>query len=298
MDSDKINFLPSVELNTDTRFPYLVLDVVNDNSFPQNLGFQVMHWHDDLQLIYVLEGSLELKTLEDGIPLHKGEGIFINKKVIHMVQRSSLCHYNSFIFPDYFLGFYPGSPAQALVEDIVNQPQFPLYHFSKETQQGAEILFFLEKLSKLEKNKTDFYAYEVLVSLSSLWLLMRKNLSFTAETHHRMFQDRMRKFLQYIETHFMKPIRLDQLASSANVSKSECLRCFKQSLQTTPYKYLMEFRLSKAAAMLKNTDEPIKSIATAVGFNQISHFGECFKEKTGFSPRDYRRAQQIPNKKR
>ena len=99
----------------------------------------------------------------------------------------------------------------------------------------------------------------------------------------------MQKFLQYISEHYGEEISLDKLAGSANVSKSECLRCFKTSMQTTPYKYLTEYRLSKATELLKNTDEPIGNIADNVGFHQISHFGKCFKEKTGLSPRDYRK---------
>ena len=99
---------------------------------------------------------------------------------------------------------------------------------------------------------------------------------------------RMQKFLQYISEHYGEDVSLDILAGSANVSKSECLRCFKASMQTTPYKYLTEYRLSKAADLLKNSDEPIGDIADSVGFRQISHFGKCFREKTGLSPREYR----------
>ena len=49
-------------------------------------------------------------------------------------------------------------------------------------------------------------------------------------------------FLQYIELHYPEDVTLESLARSANVSKSECLRCFKNTLQTTPYKYLIEYR--------------------------------------------------------
>ena len=54
------NYINSVNLNQNTDFPYLVLNIVNDNSHPRNPGFQVMHWHEDLQFIYVLSGKLKL----------------------------------------------------------------------------------------------------------------------------------------------------------------------------------------------------------------------------------------------
>lgn len=56
---------------------------------------------------------------------------------------------------------------------------------------------------------------------------------------------RMQKFLRYIEQHYSEDLTFEDLAASVNVSKTECLRCFKLSLQTTPYKYLVEYRLSK-----------------------------------------------------
>lgn len=57
------DYINSVNLNAGWDFPYLVLDVINDQSYPRNPGFQVMHWHEDLQFIYVLDGEVEIKTV-------------------------------------------------------------------------------------------------------------------------------------------------------------------------------------------------------------------------------------------
>lgn len=247
-----------------------------------------MHWHEDIQFIYVLEGEIEIKTLTKLVSVDTGSGVFINKNVVHHVRKNNACHYNSFIFPDYFLKFYFGSPAKDFVESIIGKEQIPICCFSRKTENHRTILNALKRLSEIEKNKTDFYVYEVLVSLTTLWLEVRKNIQFPSEKQDIVVHARMQKFLQYIEQHFGEDVSLEVLAASANVSKSECLRCFKSTMQSTPYKYLIEYRLSKAAELLKNTDESISNIAECVGFHQISHFGKCFKEKTGLAPRDYR----------
>ena len=288
MADTKTEFINSVNLNAGSDFPYLVLDVVNEQSYPRNPGFQVMHWHEDIQFIYVLEGEIEIKTLTKLVSVDTGSGVFINKNVVHHVRKNNACHYNSFIFPDYFLKFYFGSPAKDFVESIIGKEQIPICCFSRKTENHRTILNALKRLSEIEKNKTDFYVYEVLVSLTTLWLEVRKNIQFPSEKQDIVVHARMQKFLQYIEQHFGEDVSLEVLAASANVSKSECLRCFKSTMQSTPYKYLIEYRLSKAAELLKNTDESISNIAECVGFHQISHFGKCFKEKTGLAPRDYR----------
>ncbi|WP_455616581.1 AraC family transcriptional regulator [Eisenbergiella sp.] len=282
-------YINSINLNAGSDFPYLVLDVINDQSYPRNPGFQVMHWHEDLQFIYVLDGEIEIKTLDTSVQVNKSSGIFINKNVIHIVKKSHFCHYKSFIFPDYFLKFYFGSPGEVLVNRIVDKEDLSIYCFPKEAEWSKSILSILFKLADLENRKTEFYSYEVLCLLSALWLEVCRNIQAPNENTVTVTGARMQKFLQYINEHYGEVISLDQLAGSANVSKSECLRCFKASMQTTPYKYLTEYRLSKAAELLKNTDEQIGNIAESVGFRQISHFGKCFKEKTGLSPRDYRK---------
>ena len=71
MKNERNNCINSVNLNADSDFPYLVLDVVGDQSYPRNPGFQVMHWHEDLQFIYVLDGEIEIKTLDTSVQVNK-----------------------------------------------------------------------------------------------------------------------------------------------------------------------------------------------------------------------------------
>lgn len=288
----KEHYLNSVNLNSETEFPYLVLDVCNGRALPRNPGFQVMHWHEDLQFIYVLDGAIEVKTLEHSFHAEKGEGIFLNKSVVHRVRQIGSCHYNSFLFPAEFLGFYAGSPARRLVDSVTENDQISVYLFQCETDWCREIMSVLKRLSELERNKTDFYVYEVLTALCSLWLILRKNIALPHEKPKSAVSIRMGKVLRFIEEHYPEDITLEDLADSANISKSECTRCFKTCLNTTPYKYLMEFRLLKAAQFLRDTEKPVGRIAAETGFHQISHFGKCFKEKTGCSPRQYREMER------
>lgn len=289
MEKNKSNYINSVNLMENTDFPYLVLDVVNQKSFPQNPGFQVIHWHEDFQFIYVIDGKIKFLTLNKRIEVSASQGIFINKNILHQVKEFTSCHYKSFVFPDYFLKFYFGSPAGVFVDSISENEDLEFYHFTGQNEWENTVLNLLQKLTEMEEKKTEFYPYEILLILSSLWLTFRKNILLPPQQQENIVSIRMQKFLNYIANHYAEDISLESLAKSGNVGKSECLRCFKASLQTTPYKYLMEYRLSKAADLLKTTDLPIGVISENVGFHQVSHLGKCFKEKTGYSPKDYRK---------
>ena len=147
----------------------------------------------------------------------------------------------------------------------------------------------LQQLIEIERNKTEFYVYEILVQLFALWLVLRKNVKVPMEKTENITGLCMQKILCYIEEHYAEETSLTDLTKSANISKSECAGCFRLSLNTAPYKYLTEFRLSRAAQLLKHTNDPIGNIAASVGFHQVSHFRKCFKEKPGCSPRKYRK---------
>ena len=52
----------------------------------------------------------------------------------------------------------------------------------------------------------------------------------------------------------------------------------------------MDYRLSKAARLLKETALTVSEIAIQTGFNGQSYLGKCFREKMNCSPIEYRKA--------
>lgn len=172
-------YVNSLNLNSNSDFPYLVLEAYGKKSYPVNKGFGIMHWHEDLQFIYVWNGKIGLRTLENFVEIMEGKGVFINKNVIHLIEADENSRYTSFIFPEYFLEFYFGSPVKSMVKGIVEMESLPFYLFDRGKEWHNNVLKSLRILAEYEKNKTDFYYYEVLVQLVTMWLEIRKNISFS-----------------------------------------------------------------------------------------------------------------------
>jgi AraC-like DNA-binding protein len=265
------------------------MDIIGDESVPKLSGFHVMHWHEDFQFIYVVSGSIYIHTLFQIETICKGQAIFINKNVVHEVQGSDDCHYKSILFPEHLIEFYPGGPAKRFVTVLAENSQLITQLFYDFKEWHKNVLGLLRSLIELENMDTLVYEYEVLVLISRIWLEIIRNIQVPIENLKTETSVRMQKFLKYIEQHYGDDLSLENLAKSASVSKSECLRCFKQTLQTTPYKYLMQYRLQESVILLQETNLPIGYIADKVGFHQVSHFGKCFKEKMGCSPKEYRK---------
>lgn len=286
------DYLNSVNLNTGRDFPYLCMDVENGKSVPEPPGFHVMHWHEDFQFIYVLTGELYLHTLNRTRVVPAGQGVFLNKNVVHLVSASANCHYKSILFPEQLVSFYPGCPAAKYVNRIAGCQQITCLQFDAASPWQGRVLGLLERLSHIEPGSAVCYEYEVLTLLAALWLELAQNVPVPNAPAHDVTVHRMQMFLKYIKEHYAETITLGDLARSAGVSKSECLRCFHLSMQDTPYHYLLEYRLQVAAGLLTNSALSIGEVTQAVGFQSQSHFGKLFMAHTGCSPKDYRAAHK------
>ena len=139
------------------------------------------------------------------------------------------------------------------------------------------------------KGKAPEYEYNVLTNLAEIWQIILRHVDVGESEPEDPVSIRMRQFLEYIEENLDQDISLEEMAASAGVSKTEVLRCFHKTLQTTPYSYVMEVRLSKATDLLAQTGLSVGEIASRTGFNQQSYFGRRFKEKTGMTPLEYRK---------
>lgn len=102
---------------------------------------------------------------------------------------------------------------------------------------------------------------------------------------------RISETLHYIEDNAESFIDLAGLAKLANMSKFHFLRVFRATIGASPYQYLLNLRMRRAAVRLIVSAEPISAIAFGVGFGDLSTFNSRFLDQFGISPREYRRRQ-------
>jgi AraC-like DNA-binding protein len=81
---------------------------------------------------------------------------------------------------------------------------------------------------------------------------------------------------------------LGELAREAAMSPYHFLRVFRQVVGVTPHQFRLHTRLQRAAIRLRQSDEPISTIAFDAGFNDLSTFNRRFRHIIGASPSAYR----------
>ena len=101
-------------------------------------------------------------------------------------------------------------------------------------------------------------------------------------------QEILKKLLNYIEDNFSENITLNLLSDELFISKSTIQRLFTNHLNTSPYDYIINFRINKSLPLLLNTDYSISEIAFLVGFNNTSQYIKHFKNILNITPNKYK----------
>lgn len=100
--------------------------------------------------------------------------------------------------------------------------------------------------------------------------------------------DAVRAAEQLLQSGYQEDISVDSLADTAGMSPRNFLRRFKAATGRLPGAYLRAVRIEIAKAMLERDRASVQSVASAVGYDDVSFFRGLFKRATGMTPAEYR----------
>lgn len=255
------------------------------------------HWHDELEVVRVHAGETTACVGARRFVLHAGQGFFVNADVLHSAQgvKGTNCRYHSVVFHPRLIGggidsvFWQnylrpliGSGMRGLVLDG-GQP----WH--------AAALDAIERAWQAGASDAPGYEFKVRAALSELVFLLVSHLP--AEGVHvseKLQRDgqRIKQMLRFVQQNYAEELTVAQIASSAMISQSECLRCFRGTIGMAPIQYVKRYRIQKAAELLTSTDGKIADIGAQCGFQDTSYFTRAFREVKGMTPGEYRQRGQ------
>jgi AraC-like DNA-binding protein len=98
---------------------------------------------------------------------------------------------------------------------------------------------------------------------------------------------------QILKEDFASPPSLEDLAREVGVSRSSLVAGFRQIVGQSVFGYIQELRMERARELLCDTAEPIKSIASAIGYCHLSSFTFAIHRRFAMSPSELRRSVRI-----
>ena len=94
----------------------------------------------------------------------------------------------------------------------------------------------------------------------------------------------------FIHSNYERPLMLQDIASSAYLSRHHFLRLFKHIHDVTPHEYLQRKRSTAAARLLRGSELAVEEIVKQVGFDSRSTLFRALRRFHGTTPRECRQA--------
>lgn len=95
---------------------------------------------------------------------------------------------------------------------------------------------------------------------------------------------RMRLLDEFIDAGLEGPLSVQAMAELLGLSEGFFMRAFKQATGKSPHSYLIDRRLARARACLRDSNASLSEIALACGFSSQAHMATAFKQRIGVSP--------------
>lgn len=265
-----------------------ILPILSDNH-PMPEGFRAfpyrytqqyqtshsLHYHDYLEIGHCINGS--------GMQFIGGEIFPFSTNSISIIEKRCV-HDSHIIMPNPSV---PPSQWQYIFVDLDSLGiRFPLSRSFAIYDKDLAVLFEM-MFNELEGKESGWEF--VIPSLLEAFLLKGKRLeNERLPLKHAYLEDQIASAINTIAQAYNSNISVAQLASECNLSVSHFRQIFKDNLGMSPQEYIINFRLSIAAHMLRTTRKPVLTISEEVGFQTLSSFNRLFKKRYNCSPREMR----------
>lgn len=248
-----------------------------------------IHWHDEVEFIYVRSGSIRYQLNGAKVRMKAGEGIFVNSRQLHLIESDqSDCELYCLIFHPLLL-CSSNHVAKQFIAPVIENASMP-YLMLKEKVSWHKII--LENIAKIEQViSKETGELLVIRNLFTIWTTLYENMEKPKVKEHSPNQDLalVKAMLIFVQENYHKKIDLQAICTAGQVGKTKATTLFEQYLNMTPMEYVNHYRIEKSCMLLMDTDDTMTQIAYETGFSDSSYFSKMFKKRMGISPQQYRK---------
>ena len=246
-----------------------------------------MHYHDEVELLSITEGSLLI--LVNGIqhPCKKGDIIFFSPRVPHATYyNGDSCSYTLVQFrPEHFLG--DSNNTGKYFNRFLRNAELPykIIHSRPLSELIAHALEEHREQAQAFDLSVKGMIYTMIAYLCREGVLSAENSDYSADI------SKILPSLAYIEENYVRDLTLDEVAGVQGLNPSYFCRIFKKASGSGFVDYLNFVRVCKSEKLLAVSDRSVLEVAYEVGFSSVSYFNRIFKRYKNCTPTEYRRAQ-------
>ena len=254
----------------DPSFPVIFhLDTV----IKHQSGF-LPHWHESIEILYVLEGTITVLSDASSITANEDEIIIINSNNVHYIQSlEDESKYYCLIIDRKFceeIGIDTEEIVfQRLIKDRLVRDKFNIIREEFQLQKA------------LYKAKIKSGIMDLVICLYRDYTLSESPLSNKPETNKI---EMIKKAIRYIQSNYNKNISIAEIAEEAGVSKYYFCRIFKEITGYTTVCFTNILRCTNAKKLLLSGKYSVEEAALLCGFDNLSYFSKTYKKHMGCLP--------------
>lgn len=252
------------------------------------------HWHERVEIIYVLGDELKVGLNNTIYTLRNRDILIINMGEVHyFVMQPNKCDR---IIIQFDLSIFEEIANNISGRRLLN----PLITYSSpsENNQFSIHEYFENNILDINeeiKNKDSGYEFIIssrLCNLAAGMIRYLPNEKLCSDEKNKQMErlKLLEKITNYIDTNLNEEINLLEVSKHVNFSMYHFTRFFKEATGMTFWTYLNNYKVSKAANMLINSSDSITEIAFKSGFKSIKTFNRVFKQVRGCSPSEFKKA--------
>ncbi|MBY3618447.1 helix-turn-helix transcriptional regulator [Acinetobacter sp. CUI P1] len=249
------------------------------------------HYHDAYEILYLISGDFYYFIGDRTYQVAGGTLLFMDINEMHKLLNSGCNMYErvTLLFKKEFLQqLCTGGQCEELLE--LFKSDYRALKMTGKDQYFIEQLF-QKMIQEGKKQARGYEQYQQLLLVELLLYLNRKlfdsrvaPLVESNRTHKKVLD-----IVNYVNQHYMEPIKLCEISRQFDISSSYLCRTFKESTGFSFVEYINNIRIKEARDLLVGSSFNVTEIAGMVGFDNTSHFGRTFKLMMGISPLCFRK---------
>ena len=260
----------------------------------QNGGqsFQIpVHWHDELEIIYVKSGFLTVNISGENYIGKPGDAFVVSPGNLHfMGSQTGTVDYFTFLFPLKYIAFRTDDMLDDKLIEPLNSGHLMISPEIKDTvKEQCEQLagVYAAEINESESKITGQIKKKIIL-LQFIHELWKKGFIVENDTTGRNTVEK--EMVSYIQQNYTGKILLREFGEQFHLSEKYISRYFKEHFHITLSQYVTYLRLEHAKQMLQETDISVTEVAMQSGYQNISYFIRSFKKTYGVSPLKYRKS--------
>lgn len=267
-----------------------------------SLGESIVHKHDFLELCYIISGNATHYV--DGTPyqLTKGDLLVIDTDQTHYYKSDGgVLYANMILLPDFISeNLHSNHTALDVFAYFLYNSEFrsedgsvrpPLVSFRGNDLIAADGI--VNSMCDEILSKGSNYVEVVSSYLNILFYLIIRNIEKTNRDNvMHDIRDMIPGIIDYIESNCGNQITLNDVAAKYFYSPSYFSRAFKKYFGTPFSSYVQNVRIQKIIKLLEDPSLSIEEISERIGYNDKRELYRAFKNVTGTTPGNYRKAKK------